>query len=60
LANEKGLLVNAGHGINYQNVRLLIKNPLWNEFNIGHSIVSRAVSIGLENAIREMLERLKS
>jgi pyridoxine 5-phosphate synthase len=60
LANEKGLLVNAGHGINYQNVRLLIKNPLWNEFNIGHSIVSRAVSIGLENAVREMLERLKS
>ena len=60
LANEKGLLVNAGHGINYQNVRLLVKNPLWNEFNIGHSIVSRAVSIGLENAVREMLERLKS
>lgn len=59
-ANEKGLLVNAGHGINYQNVRLLVKNPLWNEFNIGHSIVSRAVSIGLENAVREMLEHLKS
>jgi pyridoxine 5-phosphate synthase len=58
-AHEKGLLVNAGHGINYQNVRLLVKNPLWNEFNIGHSIVSRAVSIGLENAVREMLEHLK-
>jgi pyridoxine 5-phosphate synthase len=60
LAHEKGLLVNAGHGINYQNVRLLVKNLLWNEFNIGHSIVSRAVSIGLENAVREMLEHLKS
>lgn len=60
LANEKGLLVNAGHGINYQNVRLLVENPLWNEFNIGHSIVSRAVSIGLENAVRQMLEHLKS
>jgi pyridoxine 5-phosphate synthase len=60
LAAEKGLLVNAGHGINYQNVRLLIKIPFWNEFNIGHSIVSRAVSIGLENAVREMLEHLKS
>jgi len=60
LANERGLLVNAGHGINYTNVRLLIANPLWNEFNIGHSIVSRAVSIGLENAVRQMLEQLKS
>jgi pyridoxine 5-phosphate synthase len=60
LAKEKGLLANAGHGINYSNVRLLIANPHWNEFNIGHSIISRAVSIGLENAVREMLERLKS
>ena len=60
LANERGLIVNAGHGINYADVRLLIANPLWNEFNIGHSIVSRAVSIGLENAVRQMLERLKS
>jgi pyridoxine 5-phosphate synthase len=59
-AREKGLLVNAGHGINYQNVRLLLQNPHWNEFNIGHSIVSRAVSIGLENAVRQMLEHLKS
>jgi pyridoxine 5-phosphate synthase len=60
LAKEKGLLANAGHGINYSNVRLLTANPHWNEFNIGHSIVSRALSIGLENAVREMLERLKS
>jgi pyridoxine 5-phosphate synthase len=60
LANERGLLVNAGHGINYSNVRLLIANQFWNEFNIGHAIVSRAVSIGLENAVRQMLERLKS
>ncbi len=60
LANENGLIVNAGHGINYANVRLLVANPLWNEFNIGHSIVSRAVSIGLENAVRQMIERLRS
>ena len=60
LANEKGLIVNAGHGINYANVRLLVANPLWNEFNIGHSIVSRALSIGLENAVRLMVEHLRS
>lgn len=60
LAKERGLLVNAGHGINYANVRLLTTIPHWNEFNIGHSIVSRAVSIGLENAVRRMLDLLKS
>jgi pyridoxine 5-phosphate synthase len=60
LANEKGLIVNAGHGINYANVRLLVSNPLWNEFNIGHSIVSRAISIGLENAVRLMIAHLRS
>ena len=60
LAMERGLLVNAGHGINYANVRLLTAIPHWNEFNIGHSIVARAVSIGLESAVRQMLELLKS
>src|SRR6202162_255071 len=48
LAKEKGLLANAGHGINYSNVRLLIANPHWNEFNIGPSIISRAVLIVLD------------
>lgn len=60
LAMERGLVVNAGHGINYSNVRLLTAIPHWNEFNIGHSIVARAVSIGLENAVRQMVELLKS
>jgi pyridoxine 5-phosphate synthase len=59
-AKEKGLLVNAGHGINYDNVKLLRKIPHWNEFNIGHSIISRAISVGLEYAVRQMLGCLKS
>ena len=59
-AKEKGLLVNAGHGINYDNVKLLRKIPHWNEFNIGHSIISRAVFVGLEYAVRQMSDRLKS
>jgi pyridoxine 5-phosphate synthase len=59
LAKEKGLVVNAGHGINYDNVLMLKRIPHWNEFNIGHSIVSRAVFVGLEQAVRQMLERLK-
>ncbi|MBV9997819.1 MAG: pyridoxine 5'-phosphate synthase [Verrucomicrobia bacterium] len=57
-ASEKGLIVNAGHGLNYANVHLLLAIPHWNEFNIGHSIVSRALSIGLEAAAREMLQLL--
>jgi pyridoxine 5-phosphate synthase len=60
LAEEKGLIVNAGHGINYENVHLLLRIPYWSEFNIGHSIVSRAIFVGLENAVREMLQRLKT
>ena len=54
LAAERGLVVNAGHGINYENVRALLDIKGWNEFNIGHSIVSRALFVGLENAVREM------
>jgi pyridoxine 5-phosphate synthase len=60
LAAEKGLIVNAGHGINYDNVRPLLGIEGWNEFNIGHSIISRALFIGLENAVRDMVGLLKS
>jgi pyridoxine 5-phosphate synthase len=55
LATERGLIVNAGHGINYDNIRALLDIKGWNEFNIGHSIVSRALFVGLENAVREMV-----
>ena len=59
LAPERGLIVNAGHGINYDNIRALLDIKGWNEFNIGHSIVSRALFVGLENAVREMVRRIK-
>jgi pyridoxine 5-phosphate synthase len=54
LGHEVGLQVNAGHGINYHNVRLLEAVPFLTEYNIGHSIVSRAMRCGLEQAVREM------
>jgi pyridoxine 5-phosphate synthase len=54
-AQAAGLKVNAGHGLNYENVRLLDKVPHLVELNIGHSIVSRAVFVGLDRAVREML-----
>jgi pyridoxine 5-phosphate synthase len=59
LAHELGLKVNAGHGLNYQNVRRLHQVPHLVELNIGHSIVSRAVFVGLSQAVKEMLGLLK-
>src|SRR5947207_5201215 len=54
-ASELKLQVNAGHGINYTNIALSHKIPHLTELNIGHSIVSRAIFVGIENAIKELL-----
>ena len=54
-AAESNLQVNAGHGINYKNIELIRQIPRLTELNIGHSIVSRAMSVGLDNAVKEML-----
>jgi len=54
-ASELKLQVNAGHGINYTNIELIHKIPHLTELNIGHSIVSRAVIVGIENAVKELL-----
>jgi pyridoxine 5-phosphate synthase len=55
-AHGLGLKVNAGHGLNYRNLATLHQVPHLVELNIGHSIVSRAISVGLTRAVREMLE----
>ena len=57
-AAKLGLGVNAGHGLNYINVRPLARIAEIEEFNIGHSIVARAVLVGLEKAVREMKQLL--
>jgi pyridoxine 5-phosphate synthase len=54
-AFELDMQVNAGHGINYTNIVSVKKVPHLTELNIGHAIVSRAIFVGLENAVREML-----
>jgi pyridoxine 5-phosphate synthase len=54
-ASELKLQVNAGHGINYTNIALIHQVAHLTELNIGHSIVSRAVFVGLEAAVREMV-----
>jgi len=55
-AQSLGLKVNAGHGLNYENVSLMNEIEGLCELNIGHSIISRAVFVGLETAVREMIE----
>ena len=58
-AHALGLKVNAGHGLNYVNLPALHRVPHLVELNIGHSIISRAVSVGLEKAVQEMLRLMK-
>lgn len=53
-AQNLGLKVNAGHGLNYQNVHRMKEIPNLHELNIGHSIVARAVFVGLKDAVAEM------
>jgi len=55
LALSLGLRVNAGHGLNYENTTPILSLPGLEELNIGHSIISRALTVGLENAVREMV-----
>jgi pyridoxine 5-phosphate synthase len=53
-AQQLGLRVNAGHGLNYENLQTLLRVPHLVELNIGHSIISRAVTVGLRSAVEEM------
>ena len=55
-ANQQKLKVNAGHGLNYINTQRICGLPHLRELNIGHSIVSRAIFVGISQAVREMKE----
>jgi len=57
-AHDLGLRVNAGHGINYVNIAEARTVPHLHEMNIGHSILSRALFTGIEEAVREMKARM--
>ena len=54
-----GLEVNAGHGLNLENLPGLLRVPNLVELNVGHSIMSRAIFVGLTNAVRELLALMK-
>ena len=59
LGHLSGLKINAGHGLHYANLLDLLKVPWLEELNIGHSIVSRALFVGMEQAVDEMLQLMR-
>ena len=59
LAAKLGMGVNAGHGLNYANVKKVAALGGIEEFNIGHSIISKAVLVGLDRAVRDMVDLVK-
>jgi pyridoxine 5-phosphate synthase len=60
LASEQGLIVTAGHGLNYTNVLPIVNISEIREISIGHSIISRAVFTGLQKAVEDMVKLLRS
>lgn len=59
-AQSKGLVVNAGHGLHYHNTIEIAQIPGINELNIGHSIVARALSVGMTEAVKQMKQLIDS
>jgi pyridoxine 5-phosphate synthase len=59
-AKSIGLRVAAGHGLNYRNVLPICKIDAIDELSIGHSIISRSVFVGIERAVKEMIEIINS
>lgn len=59
IAHSLGLEVHAGHGLNWHNVRPIVEIQEIVELNIGHSIIARAIFVGLERAVKEILELLE-
>jgi pyridoxine 5-phosphate synthase len=58
-AKKLGLGVNAGHGLNYQNIKIFREVPDIDEVSIGHSIIARAVTVGIKEAVQEMIRLTK-
>jgi pyridoxine 5-phosphate synthase len=59
LANKVGMGVNAGHGLNYANIKALTALGGIEEYNIGHSIMARAILVGIDRAVKDMVDLIK-
>ncbi len=59
-AQSLGLRVNAGHGIHAENIEGVLQVPFLDTLNIGHSIVARSIMVGIENAVSEILEKIRT
>ena len=60
LGHGLGLQINAGHGLHLENVQPVTRLPHMTELNIGHSIIARAIFVGLDEAVREMKQAMRS
>jgi pyridoxine 5-phosphate synthase len=60
IASKLNLGINAGHGLDYWNIKKLLEIEEIEEFNIGHSIIARAVMVGMERAVKDMVEIIKA
>jgi len=58
-AKKLGLGVNAGHGLNYQNIKIFRELDDVDEVSIGHSIIARAVIVGIDEAVKEMIRLIR-
>ena len=58
-AKTLGLRVKCGHGLDYHNIKPFQNRPEFEEFSIGHAIMARAILVGLERAVKEMIELIK-
>ena len=58
IAHDLGMVVNAGHGINLDNIEPVLRMPWLNTLNIGHSIIAQALFVGLEQSVRDMIARM--
>ena len=58
IAHDLGMIVNAGHGINLENIDAVLKMPYMKTLNIGHSIIAHAVFVGLEQSVRDMMNKM--
>ncbi len=59
IAEEAGLKVTAGHGLDYHNVRAICQIPQMEEISIGHAIIARAVFVGIDQAVRQMIAAMR-